>query len=193
MKRHAPASVLGALALGLLVACTWPCRAAQRRPARNRKRRMALPRRRRRQHPLFPAQPGDAGELRDAQGGVAVQPAGRRRSDDGARHAELRRRQAAERRRAATPRRVDRSDERQAALELRRAGDLPVEVLDARRLRQGRRVPRNQRPRRGVHLHTGLLPLRARRARPASRSRTGDGRCGSRRSRAPASWTSSRI
>ena len=41
--------------------------------------------------------------------------------------------------------------------------DLPIEVLDARRLRQGRRVSRNQRPRRRVHLHAGLLPVRARR------------------------------
>ena len=87
----------------------------------NRQRPVALPGRRRREHPLFPARPGDTGELRDAQRGVALQPAGRRRSDDRARDAELRRREAPERRRAAASRRVDRSDEREAALELRRA------------------------------------------------------------------------
>ena len=164
MKRYSLAVVHVVLAIGLLGAAYLAMPSAQSASApRNRKRRVALPRRRRREHPLFAARPGDTGELRDAQGGVALQPAGRRRSDDRARHAELRRREAAERRRAAASRRVHRSDERQAALELRRAGDLPIEVLDARRLRQGRRVSRDQRPRRRLHLHAGLLPLRARR------------------------------
>ena len=70
-------------------------------------------------------------------------------------------------------------DDRQAAVELRRAGDVPVEVLDARRLRQGRGLPRDQR-----HAASSTSPRRASSCsrstpRPASRSRTGDGRCGS--------------
>ena len=69
----------------------------------------------------------------------------------------------------------------------------PIEVLDARGLRQGRRVPRDQRPRRGLHLHAGLLPLRARRGDRQAARELGTARSGSRRSRAPASWISSRI
>ena len=125
----------------------------------NRQRPVALRRRRCREHAIFPARPGHASELRDAQGSLAVQPARRRRSHDRASHAKLCRRQAPERRRAAASRRVHGPDERQAAVELRRARDLPLEVLDAHGLRQGRRVPRDQRSRRRLHCLAGLLSL----------------------------------
>ena len=193
MPKHLLSLVGGMLAIGLLGAAYLARPAAQGAQAQgtaNGQWRYA--RRRCREHALLPARPGHAGQLRDAQGSVAVQPARRRRSDDRASDAELCRRQAAERRRAAASRRVDRPDERQAALELRRARDLPFEVLDARGLRQGRRVPRNQRSRRRLHRLAGLLPLRVRRGNREARSRTGDGRSPFPRSPRPASSISSR-
>src|SRR5687767_15846190 len=89
------------------------------------KRRMALPGRRCGAHPLFTARPGDAGEFRNAEGGVALQPARRGWADDGPRHTKLCGRQAPERGGLSAARRVDRPHQRQAALELGGARDLP--------------------------------------------------------------------
>ena len=131
---------------------------------------MAHARGRPRAHPLLAARPDHAGQLRVAEGGVAVRSRRRRRRHDGPRHAELRRRQAAERRRTTAARRVDRPDEWQAALELGRAGNVSIEVLHARVVREGRGVLRIERPRRRLHHDARLLPGGARcRNRQAAR------------------------
>ena len=93
-----------------------------------------------------------------------------RRPDDGACHTELRGWQAPERGRLSPARGVDRPHQRQAALELGGAGDVPFEVLDARAVRQRRGLHRDQRQGRRHHLHAGLLPGGARcRHRQAAR------------------------
>ena len=143
------------------------------RRGRHRERRMAVSGRRRGQHAVLAARPGDGREFRDAHRGVALEPFGRRRPADRARDAELRRRQAVQRRRPASARHLDGSGERQAALEFRRARNLSLEVLDARRVRQGRGVSRDRRPRRHLHHDARVSSCSRSTRRPDSRSRTG--------------------
>ena len=110
-----------------------------------------------------------ARQLRNTEGGVALQPGRRGRPHDRPRHTQLCRWQALQRGRSAPPCRGDGPDHRQAAVELGRASNLSLEVLRAHGLRQGRDVRRDQRQGGRLHHDAGLLPGGVgRRDRPAA-------------------------
>ena len=165
MNRHSQAILAGVLALGVAAgACSGgsqPEKAASTGPAKGEWRYQGADAGSTRYSPLDQV---TAGQLRDAHRGVAVEPNRRRRPADRARDAELRRRQAVQRGRPESTRHLDGSDQRQAAVEFRRARDLSLQVFDEGRVRKGRGVSRDRREGRHLHHDARVFPLRPRRA-----------------------------
>ena len=159
--------------------------------AGDRRRRVDLPRRRRLAHAVHDGRPARPVELRAARGRLAVER-DQLRPRHGAGHALPRRGQAHHRGRQPAPRGRPRPRHRRAALELPRAEHVPLRVLDAQGLREGRGLHRDRRPRRRVHHLAGLLPARPRRRHRPAPSRAGGAPCPSTASATPGPWTWSR-
>ena len=138
-----------------------PSSAAAQTHAAAPDRSVDLHRRRRRAYALLTGESGQRIELPESRRSVDVQRS-ERRHHDSPRDARVCGRQASQCRRSAASRCLDRSHDRQNQLDIRGTGNTALQILHARRVRERYRLCRSGRQGSGVHLHAGLLPVRAR-------------------------------